>query len=158
MLDVIFKVLKNEGLGGLYAGLSSQYIMTSSTNFLYYFFYNYLQTAYNKWLERKAKTNTNNNNNNNNEKRENKPKAGVFATLAIGVLAGCITQFIINPLSVAITRIKGKKPPLGHNIIKTIYLIGIQFVLLFICIFVSYSLFYYLIILIVVSIFVIKIN
>jgi len=47
-MDVIMKVLKNEGVGGLYAGLSSQYIMTASTNFLYYFFYNYLTTSYKK--------------------------------------------------------------------------------------------------------------
>jgi len=50
----------------------------------------------------------------------------VFAQLAIGVLAGSITQFIINPLSVATTRIKGKKPPVGHNIISTIYIIALQ--------------------------------
>jgi hypothetical protein len=100
MTDALVKIVHREGWKGLYAGLPSGLLGVASTNFAYFYWYSFIRSSYQRYLQRIAK------------------RSGVVegATLAaaieigtamellLGALAGAMAQMCTIPVSVVTTR------------------------------------------------------
>ncbi|KAF2175918.1 mitochondrial carrier [Zopfia rhizophila CBS 207.26] len=84
-LDAISKIVKSDGLSGLYAGMPGSLIGVASTNFAYFYWYTVVRTLYLSY--RKVST-----------------PPGTAAELGLGAVAGAIAQLFTIPVAVVTTR------------------------------------------------------
>ena len=77
--------MKDEGLSGLYAGMSGALLGVASTNFAYFYWYSVVRTLYVSY-----------------QKVPTAP--GTAAELSLGAVAGAIAQIFTIPVSVVTTR------------------------------------------------------
>ncbi|CAG8437402.1 2815_t:CDS:2 [Diversispora eburnea] len=79
--DAIAKILKNEGVGGLYSGLSSAIFGISITNGVYYYFYELTKKFFEK-----------------SNKRRGGGSMSVLQSMIAGAIAGSATVIVTNPI------------------------------------------------------------
>lgn len=84
-IDAVQKIFADEGLSGLYSGLSGSLIGVASTNFAYFYWYSVVRLAYLKWA------------------KLNKPPS-TPVELSLGAIAGALAQLFTIPVSVITTR------------------------------------------------------
>lgn len=82
-IDAIQRIIKREGITGLYTGLPASLIGVAATNFSYFFFYSLVRTNYIKRFGSKIST---------------------IAELSLGAVAGALAQIFTIPVSVVATR------------------------------------------------------
>ncbi|KAL9107884.1 MAG: hypothetical protein Q9227_007302 [Pyrenula ochraceoflavens] len=83
--DAINKIMKDEGIVGLYSGINGALIGVASTNFAYFYWYSVVRTLYTS--------------------SQSIPKAPSTAVeLSLGAIAGAIAQVFTIPVSVITTR------------------------------------------------------
>ena len=84
-LDAMNKIVKDEGLTGLYSGINGALIGVASTNFAYFYWYSIVRTLYTS--------------------SQSVPKPpGTAIELSLGAVAGAIAQIFTIPVSVVTTR------------------------------------------------------
>lgn len=93
-LDAAKRIIKREGLVGLYAGLDSALFGISVTNFVYYYWYEWTRAAFEKAA---IKAN-----------RASK-KLTTVETMIAGAIAGSATVMLTNPIWVVNTRMTTRK-------------------------------------------------
>ncbi|KAF1966792.1 peroxisomal carrier protein [Bimuria novae-zelandiae CBS 107.79] len=81
-LDAISKILKAEGVAGLYAGMPGSLIGVASTNFAYFYWYTVVRTLYLQYST----------------------APGTAAELSLGAVAGAAAQLFTIPVAVVTTR------------------------------------------------------
>lgn len=81
--DALTKIASEEGIGGLYAGITGSLIGVASTNFAYFYWYSLVRGFY---LAR------------------NPGAPGTAAELSIGAVAGSLAQLFTIPIAVVTTR------------------------------------------------------
>ncbi|KAK7193048.1 hypothetical protein DPSP01_007608 [Paraphaeosphaeria sporulosa] len=81
-LDAITKIVKAEGVAGLYAGMTGSLIGVASTNFAYFYWYTIVRTLYLKYSA----------------------APGTAAELGLGAVAGAVAQLFTIPVAVVTTR------------------------------------------------------
>lgn len=84
-VDAITKIVKSEGIEGLYNGMAGALIGVASTNFAYFYWYTIVRTLY---MSSNLVT---------------KPP-GTVAELSLGAVAGAVAQIFTIPVSVITTR------------------------------------------------------
>jgi hypothetical protein len=83
--DAISKIVAQDGLQGLYAGMNGSLIGVASTNFAYFYWYTIIRTLYTKYSKSGAAPST-------------------AVELSLGALAGAIAQIFTIPVAVVTTR------------------------------------------------------
>ena len=84
-LDAIKKIIKDEGILGLYSGINGSLIGVASTNFAYFYWYSVVRKLYMNY-----------------QKVPQKPNAVV--ELSLGAVAGAVAQIFTIPIAVITTR------------------------------------------------------
>ncbi|KAF2266144.1 mitochondrial carrier [Lojkania enalia] len=84
-VDAIMKIVKAEGIPGLYAGMPGSLIGVASTNFAYFYWYTIVRSLY--FTYRKTST-----------------PPGTAIELSLGAVAGAIAQMFTIPVAVVTTR------------------------------------------------------
>jgi hypothetical protein len=84
-VDAITKIVKADGVAGLYAGIFGSLIGVASTNFAYFYWYTMVRTLYLSY----RKVNT---------------PPGTAIELALGAVAGAVAQLFTIPIAVVTTR------------------------------------------------------
>lgn len=84
-LDAIKKIIQDEGIAGLYAGMNSSLIGVASTNFAYFYWYTVVRSVYMA------------------SNRVPKPP-GTAIELSLGAVSGALAQIFTIPVSVITTR------------------------------------------------------
>lgn len=79
------KIVKSEGLGGLYAGMAGCLIGVASTNFAYFYWYTVVRDLYLKYQKTAA-------------------PPGTVVELSLGAVAGALAQLFTIPVAVVTTR------------------------------------------------------
>ncbi|OCH88577.1 mitochondrial carrier [Obba rivulosa] len=92
MLRVILRILKKEGIAGLYRGFTATMINTFSMQYAYFFFYSFVRTSYIRRLKAKLPPGT------------KAPPLSTAAELILGAVAGALAQIFTIPVSVIATR------------------------------------------------------
>lgn len=77
--------MADEGIEGLYSGLSGSLLGVASTNFAYFYWYSVVRQAYTKWAATAAPPNTS-------------------VELSLGAIAGALAQLFTIPVAVITTR------------------------------------------------------
>lgn len=83
--DAISKIVDQDGLRGLYAGMNGSLLGVASTNFAYFYWYTIVRTLYTKYSKTTAAPST-------------------AVELSLGALAGAIAQAFTIPVAVVTTR------------------------------------------------------
>ena len=81
-MDAISKIVKAEGVSGLYAGMTGSLIGVASTNFAYFYWYTIVRTLYLQYST----------------------APGTAAELSLGAVAGAVAQLFTIPVAVVTTR------------------------------------------------------
>ncbi|RHZ44454.1 hypothetical protein Glove_724g1 [Diversispora epigaea] len=97
--DAIVKILKNEGVGGLYSGLSSAIFGISITNGVYYYFYELTKKFFEK----------------SNKRGGGGGGMSVVQSMIAGAIAGSATVIVTNPIWVVNTRMTTRKESLDEE-------------------------------------------
>lgn len=84
-LDAINKIMKDDGVAGLYAGMAGSLIGVASTNFAYFYWYTIVRTLYIS-----------------SQKVSSPPSTAI--ELSLGAVAGAIAQLFTIPVAVVTTR------------------------------------------------------
>lgn len=84
-LDAIRKVVKHEGISGLYAGMAGSLLGVASTNFAYFYWYTVVRTIY-------------------VSRRTLQTAPGTAIELSLGAIAGALAQLFTIPVAVVTTR------------------------------------------------------
>ncbi|KAF2252484.1 mitochondrial carrier [Trematosphaeria pertusa] len=84
-IDAITKIVKAEGISGLYAGMPGSLIGVASTNFAYFYWYTIVRTLYLSY-------------------RTVSTPPGTAAELSLGAVSGAIAQIFTIPVAVVTTR------------------------------------------------------
>ena len=84
-LDAFRKIIDDEGVRGLYAGINGSLIGVASTNFAYFYWYSVVRTLY-------------------ISSRSHSKPPGTATELSLGAIAGAIAQIFTIPVSVITTR------------------------------------------------------
>lgn len=84
-LDAIRKVIANEGISGLYAGMAGSLLGVASTNFAYFYWYTIVRTVY-------------------MSRRTVQTSPGTAVELSLGAVAGALAQLFTIPVAVVTTR------------------------------------------------------
>lgn len=84
-LDAVQKIVKDEGVQGLYSGLNGSLIGVASTNFAYFYWYSVVRQAYTKWAALTSAPSTS-------------------VELSLGAVAGALAQLFTIPVAVITTR------------------------------------------------------
>ncbi|KIM68509.1 hypothetical protein SCLCIDRAFT_1209330 [Scleroderma citrinum Foug A] len=92
MLSVLRDMLQEEGIMGWYSGFAATMLNTFSTQYAYFFFYSFIRTAYTKRLASRL------------PKGSKVPPLSTAAELALGAVAGALSQIFTIPVSVIATR------------------------------------------------------
>lgn len=85
-LDAISKIVKHEGISGLYAGMFGSLVGVGSTNFAYFYWYTTVRSL---WLSYQP---------------PNAPHPSTAVELSLGAVAGALAQLFTLPVAVATTR------------------------------------------------------
>ncbi|KAG6018365.1 hypothetical protein E4U43_002524 [Claviceps pusilla] len=83
--DAIFRIVRDDGVGGLYAGINGSLIGVASTNFAYFYWYTVARSLYVK-----------------SSKSVGSPSIAI--ELALGAAAGALAQLFTIPVAVVTTR------------------------------------------------------
>jgi hypothetical protein len=83
-LDAFSKILQTEGLAGLYSGMGAGLFGTVASNFTYFYWYSLIRGSY--------------------VKRYKNVELSTATELALGALAGALSQFFTLPIAVVTTR------------------------------------------------------
>ncbi|RIA87572.1 mitochondrial carrier domain-containing protein [Glomus cerebriforme] len=92
-IDTVVKILKNEGITGLYSGLNSAIFGIALTNGIYYYFYESTKFIFER----------------------NKRSMSVVESMLAGAIAGSATVLVTNPIWVVNTRMTTRKESLDEN-------------------------------------------
>lgn len=84
-LDAINKIIADEGISGLYSGLSGSLLGVASTNFAYFYWYSVVRQAYTKYAQHTGAPST-------------------PVELGLGAIAGALAQLFTIPVAVITTR------------------------------------------------------
>ncbi|KAL8093596.1 peroxisomal nicotinamide adenine dinucleotide carrier-like isoform X1 [Apium graveolens] len=96
-IDQMCQVVKQEGWGRLYAGLKPSLVGTATSQGVYYYFYQiFRDKAEATALERKRKG-------------LGDGTVGIFSSLVVAALSGCINVLLNNPIWVVVTRMQTHK-------------------------------------------------
>jgi hypothetical protein len=83
--DAISRIVADDGVEGLYAGISGSLIGVASTNFAYFYWYSIVRTLYSRYSKTTGNPST-------------------AAELALGAIAGAVAQIFTIPVAVVTTR------------------------------------------------------
>ncbi|RIA84348.1 mitochondrial carrier domain-containing protein [Glomus cerebriforme] len=97
--DAIIKIIKTEGISGLYAGLPAGLIGVASTNFAYFYWYSFLRTRYQSINKQQTMS--------------------TISELLLGASAGALAQIFTIPVSVVTTRQQTTSRKYRKNLINT---------------------------------------
>ncbi|TGZ77776.1 mitochondrial carrier [Ascodesmis nigricans] len=92
--DAVRKIIQREGVAGLFAGLDSAVFGISVTNFVYYYWYEWTRSAFEKAAATKAGRTA---------------KLTTVESMIAGAIAGSATVLITNPIWVVNTRMTARK-------------------------------------------------
>ncbi|KAB8265475.1 mitochondrial carrier domain-containing protein [Aspergillus pseudonomiae] len=92
--DAIRRIVQREGVSGLYSGLESALFGISVTNFVYYYWYEWTRSAFEKAAAKAARAST---------------KLTTAESMIAGAIAGSATVLITNPIWVVNTRMTARK-------------------------------------------------
>ncbi|THH32256.1 hypothetical protein EUX98_g1932 [Antrodiella citrinella] len=92
LFAVFMRILKEEGVAGLYRGFGATMLNTFSMQYAYFFFYSFVRTSYIKRLASKL------------PKGSKAPPLSTAAELLLGAVAGALAQIFTIPVSVIATR------------------------------------------------------
>jgi len=99
-LDAITKILRDDGIAGLYSGIEGALIGVASTNFAYFYWYSVVRTIY--------------------QSTQKVPKpTGTAVELSLGAIAGAIAQVFTIPVAVVTTRQQTQKKGEKKGMIAT---------------------------------------
>jgi adenine nucleotide transporter 17 len=93
-LDAVRNIIKREGITGLYAGLDSALFGISVTNFVYYYWYEWTRSFFEKAAVKAGRASK---------------KLTTIESMLAGALAGSATVLITNPIWVVNTRMTARK-------------------------------------------------
>lgn len=94
--DAIRRIIQREGISGLYAGLDSAVFGISVTNFVYYYWYEWSRSAFEKAAAAASKG-------------PRRTKLSTLESMMAGALAGSATVLLTNPIWVVNTRMTARK-------------------------------------------------
>ncbi|KAB8199206.1 mitochondrial carrier domain-containing protein [Aspergillus parasiticus] len=92
--DAIRRIVQREGVSGLYSGLESALFGISVTNFVYYYWYEWTRSAFEKAAAKAGRAST---------------KLTTAESMIAGAIAGSATVLITNPIWVVNTRMTARK-------------------------------------------------
>ncbi|CAG8530565.1 8145_t:CDS:10 [Ambispora leptoticha] len=95
-IDALVKIFNNEGIRGLYSGLTSAIFGIAVSNGVYYYFYELTKAFFEKSVTIKRDIST-------------------VESMIAGALAGCVTVLFTNPIWVVNTRMTTRKESLDDN-------------------------------------------
>ncbi|ODM19904.1 hypothetical protein SI65_04890 [Aspergillus cristatus] len=93
-LDAVRRIVQREGFSGLYSGLESALFGISVTNFVYYYWYEWTRSAFEKAAIKAGRASK---------------KLTTFESMVAGAIAGSATVMITNPIWVINTRMTARK-------------------------------------------------
>ncbi|EAU31155.1 conserved hypothetical protein [Aspergillus terreus NIH2624] len=93
-IDAIRRIVQREGFGGLYSGLESALFGISVTNFVYYYWYEWTRSAFEKAAVKAGRASK---------------KLTTAESMIAGAIAGSATVLITNPIWVINTRMTARK-------------------------------------------------
>ncbi|KAI3659466.1 hypothetical protein MP638_004528 [Amoeboaphelidium occidentale] len=99
VLDAFLRIIHEEGVEGMYAGLASGLIGVASTNFAYFYWYSFIRQSYQKMLHKKAIQSGFA-----GKELQNALQIGTAMELGLGAMAGALAQLMTIPVSVITTR------------------------------------------------------
>lgn len=106
-IQEIFKVIKNEGWGGLYRGLRPSLLGTACSQGVYYYFYQLLKNEAEAHARRSV------------ERGNVDASVGMLTSLVIAALAGCANVLLTNPIWVIVTRMQTQAQALEKSVAAT---------------------------------------
>ncbi|KAL4903537.1 hypothetical protein BDW74DRAFT_156587 [Aspergillus multicolor] len=92
-IDAIRRIVQREGIIGLYSGLESALFGISVTNFVYYYWYEWTRSAFEKAAEKAGRS----------------KKLSTIESMIAGAIAGSATVLLTNPIWVINTRVTARK-------------------------------------------------
>ncbi|KAE8375886.1 mitochondrial carrier domain-containing protein [Aspergillus bertholletiae] len=92
--DAIRRIVQREGVSGLYSGLESALFGISVTNFVYYYWYEWTRSTFEKAAAKASRAST---------------KLTTAESMIAGAIAGSATVLITNPIWVVNTRMTARK-------------------------------------------------
>ncbi|KAL4801545.1 mitochondrial carrier domain-containing protein [Aspergillus unguis] len=92
-VDAIRRIVQREGITGLYSGLDSALFGISVTNFVYYYWYEWTRSAFEKAAEKAGRS----------------KKLSTVESMIAGAIAGSATVLLTNPIWVINTRVTARK-------------------------------------------------
>lgn len=93
-LDAVRRIVRREGVSGLYSGLESALFGISVTNFVYYYWYEWTRAAFEKAAVKAGRASK---------------KLTTVESMIAGAIAGSATVLITNPIWVVNTRMTARK-------------------------------------------------
>ncbi|KAK2811318.1 hypothetical protein FQN50_002194 [Emmonsiellopsis sp. PD_5] len=99
-LDAIRHIIQREGIRGLYAGLESALFGISITNFVYYYWYEWTRSAFEKAAVKAGRASK---------------KLTTAESMIAGAIAGSATVMLTNPIWVVNTRMTARKEEGGEE-------------------------------------------
>ncbi|PYH98354.1 mitochondrial carrier [Aspergillus ellipticus CBS 707.79] len=100
--DAIRRIVQREGFVGLYAGLESALFGISITNFVYYYWYEWTRSAFEKTATRSGRS---------------YKKLTTTESMIAGAIAGIATVMITNPIWVVNTRMTARKSESDQDVL-----------------------------------------
>lgn len=92
-IDAIRRIVQREGIIGLYSGLESALFGISVTNFVYYYWYEWTRSAFERTAEKAGRS----------------KKLSTIESMIAGAIAGSATVLLTNPIWVINTRMTARK-------------------------------------------------
>ncbi|OJJ53991.1 hypothetical protein ASPSYDRAFT_50761 [Aspergillus sydowii CBS 593.65] len=92
-IDAIRRIVQREGIIGLYSGLESALFGISVTNFVYYYWYEWTRSAFERTAEKAGRS----------------KKLSTVESMIAGAIAGSATVLLTNPIWVINTRMTARK-------------------------------------------------
>ncbi|BCS27510.1 putative peroxisomal membrane protein Pmp47 [Aspergillus puulaauensis] len=92
-IDAIRRIVQREGIIGLYSGLESALFGISVTNFVYYYWFEWTRSAFEKAAEKAGRS----------------KKLSTIESMIAGAIAGSATVLLTNPIWVINTRMTARK-------------------------------------------------
>ncbi|PKY03973.1 mitochondrial carrier [Aspergillus campestris IBT 28561] len=93
-VDAIRRIVQREGFGGLYSGLESALFGISVTNFVYYYWYEWTRSAFERAADKAGRASK---------------KLTTVESMIAGAIAGSATVLLTNPIWVINTRMTARK-------------------------------------------------
>ncbi|KAJ5145617.1 Mitochondrial substrate/solute carrier [Penicillium bovifimosum] len=93
-LDAVRRIVQREGIAGLYSGLESALFGISVTNFVYYYWYEFTRSAFEKAAVKAGRASK---------------KLTTVESMIAGAIAGSATVLLTNPIWVVNTRMTARK-------------------------------------------------